>query len=72
MEEFDARESSELPGYLGGATMVVLLALAAEKLSEGNTLTAIVLAVVAISCFYVGANLLVAELERGDDSTAAR
>ena len=72
MQEFGRRDSGELPGYLGGATMVVLLALAAEYLSEGNTLTAMVLAVIAITCFYAGASLLVRELEREDDFPAIR
>jgi hypothetical protein len=72
MEEFDKRDPSELPGYLGAATMVVLLALAAENLFEGNTFIAIALTVIAISCFYVGANLLLEKFERGDDSPAAR
>jgi hypothetical protein len=72
MQEFDARGSNELPGYIAGATMVVLLALAAERLSEGSTLTAVALAVIAISCFYVGASLVVRDLERGDDSPTPR
>jgi hypothetical protein len=68
MQEVDARGSSEFPGYVGGATMVVLLALAAESLSAGSTLAAAALAVIAIGCFYVGASLVVRDLERGDDS----
>jgi hypothetical protein len=72
MEEIDSRNPGEFSGYLGAATMVVLLALAAENLSEGNTLAAMVLAVIAIGCFFAGASLLVKEFEHGDDSTAAR
>ena len=72
MEEFDKKDPCELPGYLGGATMVVLLALAAENLFEGNTFIAIVLTFIAVSCFYVGTSLLVRELEREDDAPVAR
>jgi hypothetical protein len=67
MQASGSRESNELPGYLGGAAMLVLLALAAESLSEGNALAAIVLTVIAISCFYFGANRLVEGLEREND-----
>lgn len=70
MEDFDAHYADELSGYLAGATMMVLLALAAECLSAGKSLTAIVLAVVAIGCFYVGARRLVIDLVRGDDPSA--
>jgi hypothetical protein len=70
MEEHNDGDFDELPGYLGGATMVVLLALAAESLSEGHTLAAVVPAILAISCFYRGANLLVKEVGRGDGPSA--
>jgi hypothetical protein len=72
MKQIDANYSDELSGYLAGATMMVLLALAAECLSAGQSLTAIVLAVVAIGCFYVGASRLVDDLEREDDTAASR
>jgi hypothetical protein len=72
MEEPSEEYPSEISGYLGGATMIVLLALAAEHLSEGETLVAIVLTIVAISCFYFGADLVVKELERGDGPPATR
>jgi hypothetical protein len=72
MEEFGTRDSCELPGYIGCATMVVLLALAAENLSEGNALGAIVLTVIGISCFYAGASWVLTELERRERSPNAR
>jgi hypothetical protein len=72
MKEFNKRDPSELPGYLGVATMVVLLALAAENLFEGNTLTAIVLTLIAASCFYLGTILVARELESRNDAPAAR
>ena len=70
MEEHNDGGVDELPGYLGGATMVVLLALAAESLAKGHTLAAVALAILAISCFYLGANHLMKELERGDGPPA--
>jgi hypothetical protein len=72
MEEPSERDPSELSGYLGAATMVVLLALAAEHLAEGQILTAMVLAAIGIICFYVGAEQLLRELERGDGPPATR